>query len=279
MEEEDKLKDGETTQEMGEGAGAAPGGGETVAAMPSKRDAFVAMLREYDPEIGESDPEDDYLFDYAQRGLMEHREMKGKYDAVNQANEKFAQVISGDPKVAQFIALIANGENPWYALGKTFGNMVDQLDEESLDKLKQGQAEYTSGIESMRKNFAEYEKTLQAFVEEKELTEEDASNINNCILDIADALNSGDISREVIENVWNGMDKEAASAAEIEAAKLAAKNEAIEDIKNRRSKTSTLPDMGGSSTKSTAARKPMPPITQSGGINYKDPFGDVEKIK
>lgn len=228
---------------------------EQQAQEPLKgRAAFLERYRGYHPDL-EDEPDDDTMWDFAGQGLSERDDLRGKYDTLNGANEKLAAVVGEDPRVAQFVAMIANGENPMYALGKTFGNLVDEVDDEALEQLRGGQKEYKERYDRMRNNFNTYEATLKGYAEKNGLTDEQVSEINNAILDIAEALNEGDIPEEVIDNVWKGMDYDNEKTAEIEAAKLAGKNEAIDDIKSKKSAPAPLPDLGVQKTNKRAPIK------------------------
>mgnify|MGYP000862267658 CR=1 FL=1 len=246
---------------------------QTAEDQPARgRTAFIERYRGYHPELTD-DPADDDLFDFASAGLTERDEVSEKYNKLNGANEKLAAVVSEDPRVAQFIALIAAGENPIYALGKTFGNLIDQLDEASLEELKKGQEEFKARYDNIRANFQNYEATLKGYQEKNGLSDEDAANINNAILDIAEAFNNGDIPEEVIDNVYKGMDHDAAKESEIEAARLAGRNEAIEAIKDKKGAPAPLPDLNKTAPKSPT-RKPRQ--TQD---EFVDVLSDSEKIR
>lgn len=237
------------------------------------RGAFMKRYRDAHPDI-EDDPDDDILFDYAGSAFSERDELKGRYDSLNGANEKLAQIIGEDPRFAQFIAMVANGEDLWYALGSTFGDIINNLDEESLGKLQEGQSDYKNRYKQMQDNFSNFEKRLSDYGKANGLSEENVNDIKNTILDLADMFNTGDISEEMFEMVYKGIDYDTDKTAEIEAAKLAGRNEAIVDQKNR--KTSTpLPDMGGDRV---APRPPSRPVfeEEEPPSNY---FDSLEKIK
>jgi hypothetical protein len=229
-----------------------------AAAVPSKgRAAFIERYRGYHPDL-EEDPDDDTLFDYAGKGLTERDEWQGKYNKLNGSNETFAAAVSKDPRLAQFVAMIGAGENVFFAMGKSFGNILNELDDESLEKLREGQGEYQKRYETIKSNFQGYEERLRAYVEKNQLPAEAAEQINNVILDIAEALNEGDIPEEVIDNVWKGIDHDEARQAEIEAAKLAAKNEAAEDQKRMRSQATALPDLSGTKSQPRSQMPSLP---------------------
>lgn len=231
MEEEEKVNTGEAT------AAATP----EMPPAPTGRTAFMERYRAANADITD-DPADDAMYDWAGSQLDD---MTSKYKSVNGANEKLAEVVGQDPRFAQFIAMVAGGENLMYALGKTFGNMVDELDDEAIENLRKGQEEYSSRYKRVKENFSTYENTLKAYGEKNGLTPQQLSDVNNAILDIAEAINEGNIPEDVIDNVWKGLDYNTEKTAEIEAAELSGRNKAIEDIKGKKTKA-PLPDLSGS---------------------------------
>lgn len=224
--------------------------------VPKGRAALLAIFKNKNPDM-EEEPDDESLFDWAHKGISERDEYEGKYHELNGSNEKLASVIAEDPRFMQFIAMVAGGENLMYSLGKCFGNMLDNLDEESLDKLKAGQAEYAQRYQSVKDNFSKYENTLKTYAEEKGLDNEMVERINDAILDLAEAFNDRDIPREIIEIVHKGLDYDEDKTAELEAARLAGKNEAIDDMKGNKGSKSLLPDPNGSSTNKVIMKKPV----------------------
>lgn len=189
----------------------------------------------------DGEPDDESLWQYAERAIGEGEEWKGKYDGVNEANKKLAEVIREEPSVARFIAMISNGVHPMYAIGKCFGNLADKLDEEGLRKLQKGAEERKAKTKEIEGNFEAYGKTLDTYLERHGLTEEDGERINDMILEMADALTSGHIGEEIIDAVYKGLDYDEKREAEEEAAKLEGRNEAIEEIKEKR--RDPLPDL------------------------------------
>lgn len=239
------------------------------------RAAFLEKLRALDAEL-QDDISDDDLFDRAGGFLAERDEIRGKYDALNASNEQLARVISDNEEVAQFVAMLGSGENWIYALGKSFGNILEKLDDETLEKYNAGKAEFEKEAAQRKDNFAAYKSRLDEYAAANGLTDEQKAEVNNTILDIMEALMFGDIPIEVIDNVYKGLDYDSEKAAEAEAAKLAGRNEAIEEIKEKKKPPTGLPDL--SSRK--AVPKPVPAAKPRSGstLGYVDPFADSEKI-
>lgn len=236
------------------------------------REAFIEKYRGYHPDSPEELSDED-LWNYAGSGLGERDEYQGKYNSLNSANEKLAQVVGEYPEIAQFISMIANGESPLYAIGKSFGDISDNFDEASLEEFRKGQEEYRTEVQRIKTNIDNYKTTLKNYAEANGLSEEDVANVNNTILDVAEALRTGDINEEVIDNIWKGMDYDSATTANIDAAKLSGKNEAIEEIKNKKQAGGGIPDLGNKQSKVTPPKAP-----QSTPSTFVDLLGDSEKI-
>ncbi len=219
---------------------------------PTHRESFLEHYRKANPDF-EGDPDDEHLWEHAIGTISERDDYKGKYDELNGANEKLAETVSKNPRVAQFVSMLSHNEDPLYAIGKSFGNLIDELDEDSLEKLRKGQAEYNERYNKIKNNFSTYETTLKEYGKENGLSEEDLSKVNETIMDIAEALNEGNIPKEVIDNVWKGMDYDSQKEAELEAVKLAERNKTIEEIKDKKKK-SPLPDI---QSKKTAPKVPF----------------------
>lgn len=222
------------------------------AETPKGRAALMAIYKAKNADV-EDDPDDDSLFDFSTKGWQERDDYESKYSSINGANEKLAEVIGQDPRFAQFIAMVAAGENLMYALGKTFGNIIDQLDEEGLENLKKGQAEYSAKFAKVKKNFEDYEANLKQFAEQNGLTPDDVADLDNRIFDIAEAFADREIPMDMLELIWKGADYDNAKTAETEAARLAERNSVIEDVKSKKRASGPLPDMG-----QPTASKPAP---------------------
>lgn len=239
----------------------------------SGRDLFIEKYRGYHPDSPDEMNDDD-LWNYAESSLSERDDYAGKFNQLNEANEKLAQVVGEHPEVAQFLSMISHGEPPLYAIGKSFGDIESQLDDESLEQMRKGRDEYRAGIQRIKENLDRYKTTLKSYGQTNGLSDEDLGKVNDVILDIAEALREGDIPEELIDSIWKGMDYEAATTANVEAAKLAGKNEAIEDIKNRKQDNHMPPDV--SARKSQGVPQPARPTRQTN--EFVDILADSEKI-
>lgn len=219
---------------------------------PRGRAAMMAMYKERNPETSD-EVDDDTLFDWAGQGYTQHDEMKGKYDGLNSANEKLAAVVAEDPRFAKFMAMVAHGENLMYALGKNFGNLLDELSEGDLEQLRKGQEEFKGQFSKVRDNFNSYQASLKKYGEANGLEQELVDRIDDAINDIADAFADRVIPEELIELVHKGLEADNISIAELEAAKVAGANDAIDAMKGKKAEASPVPDVQGSKQKTDKA--------------------------
>ena len=149
------------------------------------------------------------LHEFGSRGWTERDEYEEKYNQLNTSNETLAEVIAGYPPAAQFVAMLGTGENVMYALGKSFGPIIDKLDKASLAELRRGQAEFAERFAKVKENYGNYEKYLDEYVAENALTPDDRATIDNTIMDITEAVLDRDIDKDFIDIVWKGRDYEA----------------------------------------------------------------------
>lgn len=229
---------------------------QAQAETPKGRAAYLDLYKQHNPDM-ESEPDEDELFEHARKGYAERDELQGKYSSLNSSNEKLASVVSEDPRFAQFIAMVAAGENLMYALGKTFGNLVDNIDEDSLEELRKGQQEFSAKFAKVKENFNAYDTNLKAYAETNGLSPEMVEKIDNAIMDIAEAFNDRDIPTDVIELVHKGLDYDEEKQALGEAEALAIKNKTIDEMKGGGGKpVAVMPDVQGA--KRQAERKQVP---------------------
>ena len=160
------------------------------------------------------------------------------------------------------MAMVAHGENLMYALGSVFGNILDELSAEDLAALRKGQEEFKARFSTVKDNFNSYRANLQKFATENGLDEEMTDKIDDAINDMADQFADRVISPETIELVYKALnaenliaEAEQVSEAELEAAKAAGANEAIDAMKGKKTETSPVPDMGGGKGNKKQPRK------------------------
>lgn len=246
------------------------------------RAAMMDLYKKRNPDMSD-EPDDDSLYDFASRGYAEHDDLKGKYDILNGANETLASAVGDIPMLARWLSGIGHGENPWKHLGRILGPKCENLDDEAIAQLKEGQAEFDERFKKIGENFKNYEKDLADYAQENSLSEEMVDEIDGVIMDVADAFAERVIPKDFIKFIHEALDApakiaeaEAVSTAELEAAKVAGANEAIEGMKGGKSEATPVPDLGGN--KGKASKMPAKPrFNDQKPRDYSDRLEKVEK--
>ncbi|MDR1112917.1 MAG: hypothetical protein LBL18_04075 [Bacteroidales bacterium] len=77
---------------------------EEVTEQPLKgRAAWIDRYKKANPETGE-EIEDEDLFEYANGG---YSDIEGKYNQLNGANSRLAELVAGDPKLGAALSMVA----------------------------------------------------------------------------------------------------------------------------------------------------------------------------
>lgn len=214
------------------------------AAEPLKgRAALLDRYKKANEGVTE-DPDDDTLADYAIGALNERDDYKGRYEKFNESNQKLIEAIRENPPVAEFIARISRGEDPMKAIGQSFGDLRDMIDEESVRKIDEGAKERQSRYDEVKGNFETYAKTLDKYAKDNGLAEEEKDEIHNAIIGFATDLSEGRIDEGTIDFFHKALTYDEEKQADLNAATLAGRNAAIDDIKNRQeAKQEAMPDV------------------------------------
>lgn len=196
----------------------------------TKRETMLENLRAQYPDV----EDEDELYGKAMEGYDADHERLKKTDADNA--EVFAK-LSEDPQIGGFVADLISGDPIQVALAKNFDD-----DELSLREGDEGWDSYLAAREQrkadrkamadrdelIRKNGETSRANLEKYIKDNGLAEDDAVKT---VTDFFEALKDGEISEEVIAMILKGSnhDKDVAEAAE--AARIAGRNEKIEEEK------------------------------------------------
>lgn len=240
----------------------------------SHKDKFLEKLRS---EKGEDyAPEDDELW---QESGDRWDELKGKYKDQSQVIEKLTELMATDGSLALFINEVVNGTPPPEAIGQIWGDMSDVLPEEDLELYQQGKnksydryKEFKGAKDSISQNVKQYEKDLKAYCEEKGYDESREDELHNAIVDIADNILSGTITKEIIENVDKSMNYESDVQEAAETGMVEGKNKSIEAKLKDEEETAGdgIADLNYASAKGGTKREPKQ--VQETGRNMMDAF-------
>ena len=247
---------------------------------PTGRAAYLSRWRERHPDF-DGEPDDEVLYTDAISLIDEGNE---RYNSLNSLNAKLAETISQDENLAQFIAMIASGMSVPRAVAESFGDLMNRLSEDDLAQYEQGLAGIREERARRSENAVTYRRNLAEYIQTNNLTEEQAKNLENNIFMFMEDIISLNIPVEMIEVIDKGLraDEEKAALeakqeAEIAAAELAAKNEVIEQMREKESDAEDVPDLQGAKSGGEARRaESRTNETPAGG--YNDPFANAVKI-
>lgn len=239
---------------------------ETTAQPLRGRAAWLDRYRKDNPDLGEVVDDED-LFEYANGG---YSDKESKYDQLNEANGRLAELMSNDPKLAAALTMVAgkNRKSLPYAIGSVFGK--DWLDgdleefeagyQENLKRLAESeklQAEATKNIEKSMES-------IEKYVSDNQLSEEDASQLNENIVMFAENLLMGIIPPELIELVHKGQSYDQDIESAMDTAAVEAKNERIEPELKKLTEKNDAIDLGGAAS----SNKNRPAPRKKGGSFY-----------
>lgn len=241
------------------------------------RQRFLEMYRELNPDVAD-ELDDDTLYSFVDERYLD---LDNRYKSLNGANRKLAQLISENPKLGAFLALISGEscKSVPYALANVFGKEVFQLDARGMEEFERGEEEYRkrykAGLEEQRKaqeNFKNYEKTLSAYGKENNLTEDQVYDIHRGVMDIAEELLMGNIPMNIIDLVYKGLNYDQDMQEAIDTGVVEGRNEVIkETLRSKRGNPDRMPDFGNTTG---AGRSPKLPGRNKGSF-----YDSIEEVK
>ena len=242
----------------------------TEEMQPKGRAAMLAMYKGANPDISD-EPDDDTLFDYAGGAFAERDKLKDDYGKLEGVVGNFVKSVEDYPLFRQFVIEIGNGTDPYEAGGRLFKDLLTEGDEDMLAKFKAGAEAADARIKQTRNNYSAYNDRLNSYAEKNNLTEEEKDEINNAFFDLIEMAESLSADDGVFDSLRKAKDYDAAQ----EAAKLAGRNAAIDEMKGKKVEKTALPDVnaGGSTPRS----KQQPP--EMNQETYKPLIDDLEVVK
>jgi hypothetical protein len=221
---------------------------EKVTEEPLKgRAAWHDRYKKSNPDAGE-DVSDEDLFEYANGS---HSDMENKYNELNGANGRLAELVSSDPRLGTALSMIAGEDKKSlpYAVGKVFGKdwMDGDLEEfeagyqENLKQLAESQKLQSEAQNNVEKSIQEIDK----YISDNKLSEEDATELNQNIITFAKNLLMGIVPPELIQLIHKGQNYDQDVKDAIDTGAVEAKNERIEPKMKSITETDVV-DMGSS---------------------------------
>lgn len=197
----------------------------------SRRDQQLERLRKKYPGKKFEDDEEIYgqiSDDYDQ---YEH-----ELDGYRGREKALGDMFSADPRSAQFLADMHNGQDPVLGLVKNFGiEIKDVLDNpEMQDKIAEANREYVERVAKSKQLDEEYEKnmdaslaTLRQFQEERGMSDEQIDAVADAMLTVVKDGVMGKFSCETLEMFVNAINHDSDVANASEEGRVAGRNAKI----------------------------------------------------
>lgn len=222
---------------------------EEVTEQPLKgRAAWLDRYKKGNPEAGE-EIDDEALFEFANGN---HSDLESRYNNVQGMTDKMYERASQDPRASVVLSEFV-GEKPQslpYIMGKVYGR--DWMDQD-LEEFETGYQENLKQLaeskklqEEAAKNIEKSIQHIEKYISDKQLSEEDAAQLNENIIVFAENLLMGIVPPELIELVHKGLNYDQDVQDAIDTGAVQAKNERIDPELRKLTDTSDVVDMGSS---------------------------------
>lgn len=233
---------------------------ETTKTTKTKRDLLGERLKNKYPDREYADDEelfgqinDDY--DDYDNQLSQYKEREGK----------FADMLSKDPKSAQFITDLAKGNDPWIAVIERLGiDGVTELmnDPETKAKYEEANQRYIQRVAKEKELEAEYEANqAESLKMREELDAKYGEETVDAALGVIDQITKDAIMGKVTPETFDMALKAVNHDADVEEARtegtIAGRNSKIEETLRKPKIGDGLPNLGGSNIKPKGNKRPL----------------------
>lgn len=229
----------------------------------SKRDAVGERLKKRYPEKEYAD--DEALFSQINDDYDEYDRRLSGYE---ESERRLTDMMTKDPRSAQFIADMAQGRDPWSSLISRIGidGVKEMLEDPAkMDEFSASNKEYLERIAKQKGLEEEWEKNMRttlSMLEEKQkelgLTEEQIDAAADWIRDVTNDAVLGIIKPETIDMALKAINHDADIAAASEEAEIRGKNAKVEaELRKPRRGDGTPTLAGAHNTPAPQNRKPM----------------------
>jgi hypothetical protein len=241
---------------------------------PGGRAAALEAYKAANPDLQE-EPDDDLLHDFHRSRYSKledrHNELEGKYGELSGVNTRLYELVAKDPRLGAVLSMITE-ENPKsfpYAVAKVYGKAPFDLEGDALEEYESGNKDYLKHVEEIKeqkkqqeKNIETYVSTLSQYAKNKNLAEDQTSEIHKGIVQLAEDMLMGIISTDIIDLVYKGMNYEKDVQEAADTGFVEGKNDVV-DAKLKKPTISSIPDLGNA----TGAGKSAPKAPR-GGLGF-----------
>ena len=215
----------------------------------SRRDQQLERMRKKYPDKKFEDDEEIYGQIYDDYDQYE-QDLNGYKDREKAMSDMFA----ADPRSAQFLADMHNGQDPYVGLVKNFGvNIEDVLhDPKMQEQIAEANKEYVERVAKSRKLDEEYEKnmdasleTLRQFQEERGMSDDQIDEVFGALITVVRDGVMGKFSKETLAMFVNAINHDSDVASASEEGRVAGRNDKIvEGLRKRAKGDGTAPLSG-----------------------------------
>lgn len=212
----------------------------------SRRDQQLERLRKKYPDKKFEDDEEIY-------GQIsdDYDQYEQDIDGYKGREKAMSDMFAADPRSAQFLADMHNGNDPVLGLVKNFGvEIKDVLDDpEMQEKIAEANKEYVERVAKSKKLDEEYERnmnasleTLRQFQEERGMSDDEIDAVTDAILTVVKDGVMGKFSKPTLELFVNAINHDSDVASASEEGRVAGRNDKIvEGLRKRNKGDGTAP--------------------------------------
>ena len=225
----------------------------------SRREQHLERLRKKYPDKKFEDDEEIY-------GQIsdDYDEYEQELEGYKGREKSLSDMFAADPRSAQFLTDMHNGQDPVLGLVRNFGvEIKDMLDDpEMQDKIAEANKDFVERIAKSKKLDEEYESNMDASLEtmrqyqtENKLDDAQMDSIAALLLSMAGDIVMGKFSRETLEMARKALNYDADVAAAEEEGEVAGRNAKITENLRKSNKGDGIAPLGGKNGTGSNQRK------------------------
>lgn len=223
----------------------------------SRRDQHLERLRKKYPEKKFEDEEEIY-------GQIsdDYDQYEQELDGYKGREKTLSDMFAADPRSAQFLTDMHNGNDPVISLVRNFGVEIKDIldDPEMQDKIAEANKEYVERIANSKKLDEEYEKnmddtleTLRQFQAERGMSDEQIDQVVDFLLRVVRDGVMGKFSSSTLDMACKALSYDADVAAAGEEGEVAGRNAKITESLRRSNKGDGTSPLGGKNGQGASA--------------------------
>lgn len=215
----------------------------------SRRDSMVDRLKSKYPDKEFAD--DDAIYGQISDDYDDYDNQLSSY---REREQGMVDMMSKDPRSANFLAAWHQGENPLVAMMRMYGpELKDALDDPALqDKLEEAQKDYLDRAAKNKELEQQAEANIEqsiaerdAFQQEKGLSDEEMSRIWDTLQQMFEDALVGKFSRESMDMIYKAINHDTDVASAADEAEVRGRNSRIEEKLRKRNDSDGLAALDG----------------------------------